>query len=514
MKINKETILKYISEGNTIQNIDFDYLNLSSNSSATVIEFNAEKLSAELISFIVEHDNLLNYEEKAELTLAIFTKNESKMQHDFWKAKIRSLNTIIEVYEKYLKPMQYNFDFFLEEKLIPVYAEITLVNGTKYTPRHITISFNFTVLDDVYNQSFKIETSALLAMKIQSEKIDFELFMSTFFLFPQKQNIDDYKLLLTKTHQIQQLLGKQYLSAGKGFSSFNSKSINLLKDKIIIDGTLEYEANKNRNRYDDKPKNYTELPYVRVFSLTKKKYFYVHTNDITAYQYDKTGVDKLILEEKNKKIVNQIFSKKYASFDDIVKDKGKGIIILAVGETGTGKTSTAEVYSELHQKSLYILQIEELGIDIINIEKNLYTILQRINNWNSVLLLDEVDIFLSHRNNNLEKSAIVGIFLRLLEYFEGVIFFTSNRLDVIDSAVMSRITLVLQFPKLSLSTRKKIWTENFKNTKISINTVDKLSERDLSGRDIRNYIKLCSYVHSDSVSEEDVLKLIDDFPKN
>jgi ABC-type Na+ transport system ATPase subunit NatA len=31
------------------------------------------------------------------------------------------------------------------------------------------------------------------------------------------------------------------------------------------------------------------------------------------------------------------------SFDDLSHNKGKGIIILAVGEAGTGKTSTAEV---------------------------------------------------------------------------------------------------------------------------------------------------------------------------
>lgn len=514
MKIYKETILKYLSEGNVIQNTDFDYLNLCSNSKENIIDFNSKNLSTALINFIIDNDDLLNNAEKAELTLTVFDKNENKLASDFWKTTIRGLNTIIELYEKHLKALKYNFDFNLEGKIIPVYLEVSLINGTKYNPRHIVMSFNFKILDDLYKREFRIFTNDLLEFKMKNEKLDFEIFFSKFFLYPQKLNIDKYELLLAKTHLIQQKSGEQFWSIGNGFIAFNSKSINLTRDNIIIEKTLEYESNNRNNRLNDIPKNHTDLPYVRIFSLSKKRYFYLHINDIIEYIYDKNAEDKLILEEKNKKIVNQVFSKKYSSFEDIVKDKGKGIIILAVGESGIGKTSTAEVYSELHQKSLYILQIEELGIYIENIEKNLSVILQRINKWNSVLLLDEVDVFLSHRNNDLEKSAIVGVFLRLLEYFEGVIFFTSNRLEVIDHAVMSRVTLVLQFPKLSIDARKQIWKENFKTAKIVINSVDKLSRRDLSGRDIRNYIKLCTYVFSKEVLEQEVLQLIDEFPKN
>jgi SpoVK/Ycf46/Vps4 family AAA+-type ATPase len=159
------------------------------------------------------------------------------------------------------------------------------------------------------------------------------------------------------------------------------------------------------------------------------------------------------------------------------------------------------------------MQVEELGVNISSIEKNLEKILIRINRWNSILLFDEIDIFLSHRNDNLEKSAIVGVFLRLLEYFNGIIFFTSNRLGVIDRAVLSRVTVVINFPNLNTEVRKKIWIDNFERANLKINSVNNLAAVEMSGRDVRNYVKLSSYLHDSEVEEENVLKLINEFPK-
>ena len=43
--------------------------------------------------------------------------------------------------------------------------------------------------------------------------------------------------------------------------------------------------------------------------------------------------------------------------------------------------------------------------------------------WKAILLLDEADIFLQERNvNDLKRNALVTIFLRELEYFDGIIF--------------------------------------------------------------------------------------------
>ena len=47
--------------------------------------------------------------------------------------------------------------------------------------------------------------------------------------------------------------------------------------------------------------------------------------------------------------------------------------------------------------------------------------------------------------------------LRILEYFEGIMFLTTNRIGTIDPAFKSRIHLSLSYPALGTDARRKIW---------------------------------------------------------
>merc|ERR1711939_202393 len=79
--------------------------------------------------------------------------------------------------------------------------------------------------------------------------------------------------------------------------------------------------------------------------------------------------------------------------------------------------------------------------------------------WNALLLLDEADIFLEQRSlHELERNKLVSIFLRVLEYYEGIMFLTTNRVNTFDTAFQSRIHISLNYPDLSLDSRKAIWT--------------------------------------------------------
>jgi hypothetical protein len=51
--------------------------------------------------------------------------------------------------------------------------------------------------------------------------------------------------------------------------------------------------------------------------------------------------------------------------------------------------------------------------------------------WGAILLLDEADVFLEKRNmHDIHRNALVSIFLRQLEYFQGILFLTTNRVEV------------------------------------------------------------------------------------
>ncbi len=88
------------------------------------------------------------------------------------------------------------------------------------------------------------------------------------------------------------------------------------------------------------------------------------------------------------------------------------------GPPGTGKTLTAEGISELLKCPLYMVSAGELGTDSRYLETELQKILDICHTWGAILLLDEADVFLEKRSmHDIHRNALVGVFLRQLEYF-------------------------------------------------------------------------------------------------
>jgi hypothetical protein len=55
---------------------------------------------------------------------------------------------------------------------------------------------------------------------------------------------------------------------------------------------------------------------------------------------------------------------------------------------------------------------------------------------------DEADVFLEARGrgeNDLRRNAMVSVLLRVLEYYDGILILTTNRMRSFDIAVQSRI---------------------------------------------------------------------------
>lgn len=126
-------------------------------------------------------------------------------------------------------------------------------------------------------------------------------------------------------------------------------------------------------------------------------------------------------------------------FDDFVKGKGKGLVGLLFGPPGSGKTLTAEAVAEIARMPLYMVSSGALGHEPDDIQHRLSAILKLASHWKAVLLLDEADVFLAERTlTNLERNAIVSIFLRELEYYQGILLLTTNQAEVIDEAFQSQ----------------------------------------------------------------------------
>jgi len=103
--------------------------------------------------------------------------------------------------------------------------------------------------------------------------------------------------------------------------------------------------------------------------------------------------------------------------DDIVEGKSGGTTVLCAGPAGVGKTLTAEVYSEIIKRPLYRVHSGQLGLNVSEMEKALKDTLIRAQRWGAVMLIDEADVYIRRRNDSLSSNAVVGVFLRVLEYF-------------------------------------------------------------------------------------------------
>ncbi|CEN62388.1 hypothetical protein ASPCAL09023 [Aspergillus calidoustus] len=81
--------------------------------------------------------------------------------------------------------------------------------------------------------------------------------------------------------------------------------------------------------------------------------------------------------------------------------------------------------------------------------------------WGCVLLLDEADVFLGERiQGNIVQNSLVSVFLRVLEYYSGVLILTTNRVGQFDEAATSRIHCALYYPPFSKRRALEVWQKN------------------------------------------------------
>ncbi|KAE8440393.1 hypothetical protein EG329_008169 [Mollisiaceae sp. DMI_Dod_QoI] len=133
-------------------------------------------------------------------------------------------------------------------------------------------------------------------------------------------------------------------------------------------------------------------------------------------------------------------------FDDFVDGKGRGVIILLHGNPGVGKTLTVEAIAEHRRKPIYSISAGDLPTDISRLESQLSMIFQVARQWDAILLLDEADVFLEERApKDIVRNGIVSVFLRTMEYYQGIMVLTTNRVTEFDLAALSRIHLKIKY---------------------------------------------------------------------
>jgi hypothetical protein len=234
--------------------------------------------------------------------------------------------------------------------------------------------------------------------------------------------------------------------------------------------------------------------YLYLFHLDYHRNIWAHVQNVSAYRYKPELRDKLVLPHAHRDLIDILTADRNFLMEDIVEGKSGGTTILCKGAPGLGKTLTAEVYAEVVEKPLYRVHSGQLGVTASSVEANLSKILRRAARWDSVLLLDEADVYIRRRDNDLQHNAIVAEFLRTLEYFNGLLFMTTNRVADIDDAVLSRCIAIIQFETPTQVQAKQLWKSLAQQFNIEL--PDDLVEHLIvtyaaaSGRDIKELLKL------------------------
>ncbi|KAJ5679320.1 hypothetical protein N7462_007564 [Penicillium macrosclerotiorum] len=239
------------------------------------------------------------------------------------------------------------------------------------------------------------------------------------------------------------------------------------------------------------------------YSLKDKEWLQFYLESCTDIVWDSRAFESLVLPQEQQGLKDLILafantqSKHLDSFDDVVQGKGRGIIMQLSGPPGVGKTLTAESVAEVMQVPLYAMSAGDLGSTASSVEDSLKDILRMIPKWGAVLLLDEADVFMEARSaTDLQRNELVSIFLRMLEYYEGILFLTTNRAEHIDPAFESRIHVSLAYKDLDASSRRHIWTQflgrSANTAPFTDEQLDKLARVPLNGRQIKNMIKTAS----------------------
>ncbi|KAK8113458.1 hypothetical protein PG984_013984 [Apiospora sp. TS-2023a] len=156
---------------------------------------------------------------------------------------------------------------------------------------------------------------------------------------------------------------------------------------------------------------------------------------------------------------------------DFIRGKGRGLNIMhgsltdwpygvAVhGEPGVGKTATAETVSQWTRRPLFPVAMAFFGT-IRETEAKMEEIFRLAHLWGCIVILDEADVFLEARTGSGYSNDLVTIFLRKIEYFNGILFLTTNRIGKLDQALGSRIHLILHYKRLGLDQSREVFRLN------------------------------------------------------
>ncbi|KUN75913.1 ATP-binding protein [Streptomyces griseoruber] len=182
--------------------------------------------------------------------------------------------------------------------------------------------------------------------------------------------------------------------------------------------------------------------------------------------------------------------------------RGRGVLGLFAGESGTGKTLSAEVVAAELGLDLYVVQLSSVVDKYVGeTEKNLERIFTEADRTDAVLLFDEADAVFGKRSEvkdshdryaNMESAYL----LQRLESFDGIALLTTNLRANIDEAFTRRLDLVIDFPFPDREQRLALWRHGLVHVPCAegVDPAPLAREFELAGGSIRSAVVTAAYL--------------------
>jgi hypothetical protein len=187
--------------------------------------------------------------------------------------------------------------------------------------------------------------------------------------------------------------------------------------------------------------------------------------------------------------------------------KGRGITGLFAGDSGTGKTMSAEVVAMDLGLDLYVIDLSTVVDKYIGeTEKNLDRVFSDAEGMNAVLLFDEADALFGKRSEVSDArdryaNVEVAYLLQRMELFDGIAILTTNMRANVDEAFTRRIDVVIDFPRPDEDDRLRLWQINLpaEVPRAGDDDLEFLAHAfDLAGGNIRNVCVCAAFLAADA----------------
>ncbi|RBR15899.1 uncharacterized protein FIESC28_07144 [Fusarium coffeatum] len=245
--------------------------------------------------------------------------------------------------------------------------------------------------------------------------------------------------------------------------------------RVRVKGSRTFETNPKALELRDE--DLVLLPKrMFAYALRERRFLPIDLNLLKPVRREPGVFENLRIQRDYKDVVRglvmshfqrKVLERKYADVategpsQDLIQGKGRGLVVLLHGVPGVGKTATAEAVAMENRKPLFVITCGDLGLTPHEVEHALKNVFRLAHLWDCVLLLDEADVFLTQRSKqDMKRNALVSVFLRVLEYYNGLLFLTTNRVGTIDEAFKSRIHLSLYYPPLDKTQTRDIFRLN------------------------------------------------------